>query len=142
MGRWVDRPRVYPHKCAISGKGDVESGPYFEFDREYYEHPADDATPARLYIRAKYLRGAFDVDGSPIRVAPEEELVALEVELEDVKATLAERESELNLANVSLEHERDVFARARVRNSAPARKTAPKKAAAKKTVVADEGAEQ
>lgn len=127
MARWIDRPRVYPHKCALSAKGDAESGPYYEFEREYFEYPSDDATPCRFYLRLKVMLEALRREDSPVKIMTEEDFEAIVAERDDLAAQLEEREAELNLANVALEHERDVFARARVKN-APTRR-APRKGA-------------
>jgi hypothetical protein len=115
MARWLDRPRVYPHKCALSSKGDIESGPYFEYEREYFEQPSDDATPCRFYITAKMMLQALAREDSPIKVMTEEQFEALTAERDDLAARVSELESEADLLSKSLEHERDVFARARVK---------------------------
>ena len=120
MARWIDRPRVYPHKCALSSKGDTESGPYFEYEREYFEHPSDDATPCRFYITAKVMLQAFAREDSPVKLMTEEQFGALQAERDELALRLEELESENNLLSLQLDQERDVFARARVK--APARK--------------------
>lgn len=120
--RWVERPRTYPYRCMVSGKGDVESGPYYEFAIEYPEYPADDAPICRMYISAKYLRSPFHRDDAPYRLASEEELEQSELARQELQLRCEELEAELNLTTTALEHERDVFARARVKNAAPPRR--------------------
>ena len=114
MARWVERPRVYPHRCFMSHKGDIESGPYYEFEREYYEQPSDDATPARFYISRKYLLMALQADGGP-KLASAEQHEALQAERDDLATRVEELEAENNLLSLQLDQERDVFARARVK---------------------------
>lgn len=120
MARWIDRPRVYPHRCFISRKGDMESGPYFEFEGEYFEQPSDDATPCRFYVSLKYLLAPFQRDDTPVKLMTEEQFEALVAERDELALRVEELEGEADLLSKSLEHERDVFARARVK--APSRR--------------------
>lgn len=122
--RWVDRPRVYPHKCAISGKGDIESGPYYEFAVEYYQYPADDATPARLYISEKYLRAPFGREDAPLRLVSETEHEQLELERQELITERDELAGEVAELERQLDVERDTFAKARTKRTLPRR--APK----------------
>ena len=121
---WVERPRVYPHKCAVSGKGDIESGPYYEFAVEYFPYAADDAPAARLYISAKYLRAPFDRDKAPFRLVSEEEHEQLVLEREELLAERDELAAQVDELEKQLDVERDVFAKARTKRSTSRRRAA------------------
>lgn len=114
---WVERPRVFPYKCAVSGKGDVESGPYYEFPVEYLAF--DGGPSCRLYISAKYMSVPFSRPGAPDAFG----FAELVEELEQSRQRVMELETENEELTATVEAERDVFARARARK-APARRKA------------------
>ena len=117
--RWVERPRVFPHKCAISGKGDIESGPYYEFPLEWFAFPADDAPPQRLYISAKYLRAPFDREDAPYRLVSEEEYERLQLEREELLAERDELAAEVEQLSQSLDAHDTLLVNARRRKRTP-----------------------
>lgn len=114
--RWLPTPRVYPFKCAISGRSSRDQGPYYEFPLEYRE--GEDGPICRLAISAKYLQMPFEKEDAP----PTNES-ALRSECEDLRLTITELQSEIDTLEASLEAERDLFAKARAKRTGPTKPT-------------------
>jgi len=123
---WVERPRVYPHRCAVSGRSKVEDGPFYEFPLEYQTE--DDGPTHRLYISAKYLLAPFSKPGAPVAVCTEGEALEANARADAAEAEVARLEAELLTAEQELEQAADTFARSRARRTpakTPRRKPAP-----------------
>ena len=122
---WVDRPKKYPYRCAISGKSEAKDGPYFDMDLEVLRH--DGGAIEHLYIREKYMLAAFQAPGSPYRVLSQDEAHKLIEENELLRENVAGKVAEIEDLQVALDRQADVFARARTRKTTARRKPRPKK---------------
>lgn len=121
---WVERPRVYPYRCAISGRSKPEDGPYFEFSLEFQR--GDGEPSERLYIAEKYLLAPLNRADSPVSVLSAEEIRQQELEREDLRAERDRLEEQVEDLGRQLDHQADVFARARTRKQQQ-RRRAPRK---------------
>ena len=122
---WVDRPKKYPYRCAISGKSEAKDGPYFDMDLEFLRY--EGGPIEHLFIREKYLLMAFDTPGAPHRVLSVADADSLAAENAALAEELAAKTAEVEDLQVALDRQADVFARARTRKTTARRKPRPKK---------------
>jgi len=113
--RWVGIPDQHlPHKCALTGRGGPDSGPYLELDFRYFDANPNAAATGELRLNTLYLsesviREALNLDGAPFVAVPPEDLADLNAELDRVageRDVLAARVTELEAgAPVTMTHD-------------------------------------
>lgn len=79
MTRWIPRPDRPPHRCAVTLRGQDETGPFLDLGLDYFA-PVNEGGKLgvsphlqRLYLCARAIKEACEKPGSPFVVLGQEE---------------------------------------------------------------------